>query len=164
MHKRLGINLVLLALVGLLGLWVWHSQPPAFQPLTALQPEQVEHIAISDLSGRQINLRKRDGIWLSGTSLANAKRVGQFLGICQTPSLERFAAPRDLSAFGLDPTRILLRLNGVELRVGNTDPINGWRYVQIGEQIHLIADGFYHHLTAPPEAWLETPDARTAGG
>lgn len=164
MQRRLGINLFLLTLVGLLGLWVWRSQPPGFQPLTSLQPQQVEHIAISDLSGRQINLRKRDGVWLSGTSLAKMEKVEQFLGICQTPSLERFVAPSDLSAFGLNPTRILLRLNGVELRIGNTDPINGWRYVQIGEHIHLIADGFYHHLSAPPEAWLETPDARTAGG
>ena len=164
MDRRLAINLFLLLLVGLLGFWVWHSQPPAFQPLTALQPEQVEVIAISDLSGRQIDLRKQDGVWLSGSSLANAERITQFLGICETPSLERFPTPTDLRGFGLSPPLILLRLNDIELRIGTTDPINGWRYVQIGEQIHLIADGFYHHLSAPPDAWLETPDARTAGG
>ena len=57
MDRRLGINLSLLALVGLLGLWAWHSQPPGFAPLTTLDPAQVERITIRDLSGRQINLR-----------------------------------------------------------------------------------------------------------
>ena len=88
----------------------------------------------------------------------------QFLGICQTPSLERFRAPSDLAPFNLNPAPILVQLDDLELSIGSTDPVNGWRYVQIGGLIHLIADGFYHHLTAPPEAWLETPDARTAGG
>jgi hypothetical protein len=164
MHRRLRLNLILLAVIGLLAVWIWQAQPPGFQPLTPLDPEQVERIAISDLSGRQTSLRKQQGVWLSGSSLANADRVEQLLGICQTPSLERFVAPDDLSPFGLVPAHIQLQLDGLQLNIGSTDPINGWRYVQIGDQIHLIADGFYHHLTAPPEAWLETPDARTAGG
>lgn len=164
MHRRLRINLILLGLIGLLAVWIWQAQPPGFQSLTSLDPRQVERIAISDLAGRQINLKKDQGVWLSGASLANADRVQQLLGICQTPSLERFAAPDDLSPFGLDPAPIQLQLDGVLLKIGANDPINGWRYVQIGEQIHLIADGFHHHLTAPPEAWLESPDARTAGG
>ncbi len=164
MERRLRLNLILLAVVALLGIWVWQAQPPGFPPLTSIDPAQVERIAISDLSGRQINLQRREGIWFSGSSLAKAERVRQLLGICQTPSLERFDAPDDLTPFGLTPAPILLRLDGVQLSIGATDPLNGWRYVQIGAQIHLIADGFYHHLTAPPEAWLETPDARTAGG
>lgn len=164
MQRRLRINMILLGLVGLLAVWIWQAQPPGFQPLTSLDPRRVESITISDLSGREINLKKHQGVWLSDTSLANADRVSQLLRICQTPSLERFDAPDDLSPFGLVPAPIQLRLDGLLLNIGTTDPINGWRYVKIGEQIHLIADGFYHHLTAPPEAWLESPDARTAGG
>ena len=34
-------------------------------------------------------------------------------------------------------------------------PVNGWRYVDYDGEVHLIADGFYHHLRAPAEAWLE---------
>lgn len=164
MQRRLRINLILLGLIGGLALWIWQAQPPGFQPLTTLDPAQMERIVISDLSGRQVRLRKVNGVWLSGASLANGERIGQLLGICQTPSLERFAAPDSLSPYGLEPAAIQLQLNQLPLNIGTTDPINGWRYVQIGDQIHLIADGFYHHLTAPPEAWLESPDARTAGG
>jgi hypothetical protein len=164
MHPRLRLNLILLALVALLGLWVWQAQSPGFTPLTPLDPAQVKQIAIGDLSGRQVNLQKRDGVWYSGALPANTQRIEQLLGICQTPSLERFLAPTELTPFGLDPAPIQLQLDGLLLKIGASDPIHGWRYVLIEGEIHLIADGFYHHLTAPPEAWLENPDARTAGG
>ncbi len=157
MTRRWRINLMLLLAALLLGVAVWLAQPPGFAPLTSLDPAAVIRIEISDLSGRQILLQKQSTLWRSGEATANAPRIGQLLGLCTTPSLERFPVPSDLRPFGLDPAPIRLRLNSLTLDFGNTDPINGWRYVRIGDQIHLIADGFYHHLSAPPEAWLETP-------
>lgn len=157
MDRRLRLNLILLALAGLLGILIWQSRPPAFPPLTGLDPAAVSQIEIRDRSGRQVRLSRRDNGWQSGGNPADQTRVARFLGICRTPSLERFAAPEDLTPFGLEPAPIRLQLDELTLDIGATDPVNGWRYVRIGQQIHLIADGFYHHLTASPEAWLEAP-------
>ncbi len=157
MDRRWRLNLILLLAAALLGVLVWQTQPPGFMPLTTLAPASVERIEISDLSGRHVLLQKQAGVWRSGDTVANRARIQQLLGICATPSLERFAAPADLHPFGLDPAPIRLQLGSQTLDFGNTDPVNGWRYVRIGNEIHLIADGFYHHLSAPPEAWLETP-------
>jgi hypothetical protein len=157
MERRLRLNLILLAAAGLLGLFVWQLRSPGLPPLTTLDAARVERIEISDLSGRHILLQKTAGLWRSGGAAADRERIAQLLRICDTPSLERFPAGDELAQFGLDPAPIRLRLDRVSLDIGAVDPLNGWRYVRIEERIHLIADGFYHHLTAPPEAWLETP-------
>jgi hypothetical protein len=156
MERRLRLNLTLLAVACLLGLLVWQAQSPGMPPLTPLDPGEIESIVISDLAGRQVALHKREGVWLSGSAPADAGRIAQLLRICRTPSLDRFTPSGELTPFGLEPAPIRLRIDQLTLDFGATDPLNGWRYVRIGERIHLIADGFYHHLTAPPDAWLET--------
>jgi hypothetical protein len=157
MERRRLTNLILLAVAGFLGLLIWQAQPPGFTPLTPLDANRIERIDISDLSGRHIHLQKTAGSWLIDGAPANQERIRQLLGICATPSLESFAAPQDLTPFGLDPATIRLQLNGLTLDFGNTDPVNGWRYVHFEQQVLLIADGYYHHLTAPPAAWLASP-------
>ncbi|MCU7915451.1 MAG: hypothetical protein KZQ65_05990 [Candidatus Thiodiazotropha sp. (ex Gloverina cf. vestifex)] len=158
MDRRLLINLALLLAVCVLGLLVWLSQQSSGLPsLTNLQPESITLIEISDLSDRHIQLERKDHTWHIGNEPANQPRIQQLLQLCQTPSLERFDPPADLHPFGLETPPIMMKLNGESLAFGNTDPVNGWRYVHYTDQIHLIADGFYHHLSAPREAWLESP-------
>ncbi len=96
------------------------------------------------------------------------QRIEQLLRICTTPSLRRFPAPPGrLTEFGLAPAALQLRLNDRELMFGATDPIHGWRYIRMGDQIHLIGDGFHHHLTASASAFLrgaimpELPEVET---
>ncbi len=152
MSRRSLINLLLFGLAALLGLLVWWLQPQPSPPLTELQPDQVNRIQITDNSGGEILLSRRKRVWRleQGQTLADAQRIEQLLGICNTPSLKSFPAPVErLQEFGLVPPAILLQLNDLELAFGATDPIHGWRYVRIAEQIHLIGDGFHHHLTAP---------------
>lgn len=151
------LNLVLLLIAVLLGLLVWRAQAPQTVALTAIDPAGVSRIEISDLKGRHILLQKVDGAWQTQGGPARQERVEQLLGICGTPSLERFDASGDLRPYGLDPAPILLRLDDETLDFGATDPLHGWRYVRYRERIHLIADGFYHHLSAMPEAWREIP-------
>ena len=157
MDRRSRLNLVLLAIAGLLSLIVMQSLPPELPSLTPLEPGGIEQIEITDLAGRHIRLDKQPGGWMSGQATADGRRVEQLLGLSRTPSLHRFQVPADLAPFGLDPAAIRLRFDTLTMEFGATDPVNGWRYVRIGNEIHLIADGFYHHLTAPPQAWLEAP-------
>ena len=154
MSRRSLLNLVLSGLVLGLLLLVWRLQPQALPPLTPLLPEQIALIHLSATSGRDIQLEKRAGHWWLGHTRADERRIEQLLGICTTPSLQRFPLPSEgLAEFGLDNPAIRLRLNDLELAFGTTDPLNGWRYVRVGDQIHLIGDGFQHHLTAPAGAY-----------
>ncbi|MEW7975556.1 MAG: hypothetical protein AB2540_03150 [Candidatus Thiodiazotropha endolucinida] len=154
MVSRTKINLLLLAVAALLGLLVWLSQPAPLPPLTHLDPQQITRIRINDLQGREISLMRRQNQWMSGDRPADQSRVRQLLKICRTPSLSRFTAPDDLEPYGLAPSPIVMALDGTRLSFGNSDPVNGWRYVHHQGEVHLIADGFYHHLIAPAEAWL----------
>jgi hypothetical protein len=154
MISRAKINLLLLAIAGLLGLLAWLSQPSPLPPLTQLDPQQITRIRISDLQGREISLKQHEKRWMRGSQTADQSRIRQLLKICQTPSLQRFPAPDDLAPYGLAPAPIAMTLDDSTLSFGNIDPVNGWRYVHHQGEVHLIADGFYHHLTAPAEAWL----------
>ena len=157
MHQRTRLNLLLLTVAALLALLVWWLQPAPWPPLTPLQAEQIHSIRLLG-DGRDIHLQRHHGAWRLGQTPANAARVRQLLGIAQTPSLQRFPAPPEgLQAFGLQPPQCRLWLNDLELAFGGNDPVNGWRYVMLGAQRHLIGDGFQHHLSAPPSAFLEHP-------
>jgi len=158
MSRRTLINLLLFALAGLLGLLVWWLQPQPLPALTSLSPEQVERIRISHAGGEEILLIRRSDGWSLDGAPANTDRIEQLLGICATPSLRRFAVPtEDLRQFGLDRPVLRLWLNDLVLSFGTTDPVHGWRYVRLGETIHLIGDGFHHHLNAAADEFLERP-------
>jgi hypothetical protein len=149
-------NLMLLLVAGVLGFAVWQTQQSDKpERLTNLSIEEIRQIDISDLSGRFIRLHKRGDLWQINELPADAGRIDQLLKICATPSLLSFEAPGDLAPFGLEVPKIVLKLNDEPLAFGNTDPVNGWRYVGYAGNVHLIADGFYHHLSAPAEAWVE---------
>ncbi|MEW8507623.1 MAG: hypothetical protein AB2598_13050 [Candidatus Thiodiazotropha sp.] len=160
MKSRVAVNLLLILVVSLLGLLLWWSQPDTLPPLTQLDPQQVRRIDINDLEGRKVALSRSQGQWMIDNQLADQSRVRQMLKICSTPSLRRFRAPDDLRPYGLAPAPLLLRLDSATLMFGDTDPLNGWRYVHYMGEIHLIADGFYHHLTASPQAWLAADPRR----
>ncbi|MES9977273.1 MAG: hypothetical protein ABW107_00830, partial [Candidatus Thiodiazotropha sp. 6PLUC5] len=97
--------------------------------------------------------------WMIGERAGINSRVKQLLEICRTESLRHFPAPAELKPFGLDQPNLILRLNQTQFSFGTTDPINGWRYVLHRGEIHLIGNGFQHHLIAPIDAWLESRDA-----
>jgi hypothetical protein len=149
-------NLMLLLMAGVLGFAVWQTQQSDKpERLTNLSIEEIRQIDISDLSGRFIRLHKTGDLWQINELPADAGRIDQLLKISQTPSLMCFEAPSDLAPFGLAAPKIVLKLNDETLNFGSTDPVNGWRYVGYAGEVHLIADGFYHHLSAPAEAWVE---------
>ncbi|HEC15846.1 MAG TPA: hypothetical protein ENI99_04625 [Sedimenticola sp.] len=155
-------NLGLLALVIVLALMAIYE--PGLEtaqkapPLTRLKPEEVHFIRLSDNRGRDLVLEKRQGAWRMTRpyeKAADEVRIGQLLGITTTRSFSRFAAPRDrLAEFGLAPPSIRLQLNDLELEIGGNEPLRFRRYVRIGDQIHLIGNGFHHHLMASAEDYV----------
>jgi hypothetical protein len=152
-------NQILLVIALLLGLLVWWSQPSSVPPLSQLSPETITRIEISQNQDKRLVLTRQGTHWEIENQPANSVRVEQFLKLCQTPSLHRFKAPEALQPYGLANPNLVLHLNQERFAFGGTDPLHGWRYVLYHDTVHLIGDGFQHHLTAPASGWMENPDA-----
>ena len=60
----------------------------------------------------------------------------------------------DLEKFKLKSPRIRVRLNDVELGFGDTEPLEGRRYVLAGNTVHLITDSYYPRLIAPHTSFI----------
>jgi hypothetical protein len=86
---------------------------------------------------------------------ANTVVVESLLGLTQAASHAQWvAASLDLEKFKLKSPRIRVRLNDVELGFGDTEPLEGRRYVLAGNTVHLITDGYYPKLIAPPASFV----------
>jgi hypothetical protein len=166
MSSRTLINLGLFLLVALLGAIAIYEpgledQAQRPTPLTNLQPQEIHSIRLSTPANEIIALEKRADGWhmtQPQAAPANDKKIVQLLGITTTTSHSRLPLPQErLGEFGLAPTPIRLQLNELTLEFGNNDPLQFRRYVRIGDQLHLISNGFHHHLMAGVNGYL-APD------
>jgi hypothetical protein len=163
MSRRTLINLGLFALVALLTAIAIYEpglqeQSGTSPPLTPLQPDEIHYIRLSNPGNLGIELEKRDGSWhmtAPRQAAANADKIGQLLGIATTSSHSHFPLPKKrLAEFGLETPSIRLQLNELVLEFGDNDPLQFRRYVRINEQLHLISNGFHHHLMAGADDYL----------
>ena len=163
MSNRTLINLGLFVLVALLSAVAIYEPSPEEQskplpPLTSMQPEEIHRIRLSNPGNLSIVLEKKDGQWhmtIPQEAAANTDKIEQLLGIATTSSHSHFPLPKErLAEFGLEPASIRLQLNELVLEFGDNDPLNFRRYVRIGDQLHLISNGFHHHLMASVDDYL----------
>ena len=153
MNKRLLLNLLMLiGVLALIAVVVYKpgiEAPPKNPPLTDLDAEQVSRIEIAR-GGDALTLERRDdGWWIVGDPAlpADPIQVNSLLRLLDTrPARSYPASELDLAQLQLDPAQTTLRLDATELRFGGTDPLDNLRYVQLGDQVHLIQDNYQHIL------------------
>lgn len=160
MRARWIVNLLLLLLVVALGAATRQELQRDLQvsTLTGLDPERLTEIALERPSQPPVRLiREAEGWRMAGPYQvpANAERIRQLAGIATTAVHRSLPQTRDMDRLGLDPERVRLTLDGLILRFGDIDPIARRRYVAVGKQIHLIDDGFQHHLVATAEDYVD---------
>lgn len=157
MSSRVLLNIALLVLVVSLGALVY------FQPgtdkketvaITMLKPEQVQRIEIT-LPGKEIiRLVKEQNIWRMTSPMqiaANDFRVASILELVNAPSHARYSKTEvDLTKFKLDKPAYQIRFNDLNVALGDTDPLEGRRYILIQDSVHLITDNYSPYLT---EGW-----------
>ncbi|MBU0499782.1 MAG: DUF4340 domain-containing protein [Gammaproteobacteria bacterium] len=160
MNRKLLINLLLLLLVSVMGVFVWleHGrEPERLDRLTAQSPDEAQTLHIEHPDGKLIAFEKRGGDWhmLRPYDMpANRIRLIALARVVQAPIISSFPLPKEgLGQFGLDRP-IRLQVDKERFLFGASNPVNNQRYVEHGGRLHLIVDRFYHHLGALPEQLL----------
>lgn len=177
MRDRWLVNLLLLILVIALGaLMRWElEQGQRVATLTGLLPERIIEISIERPGEPRIHLAQGADGWRIESPYqvpAQTERIGELVGIATTPVHRSMPKNAGSERLGLNAESLRLTLNGLVLKFGDVDPIGHHRYVAIGDQIHLIGDGFQHHLVAGAEEYVARAllpagfraDAGTLGG
>jgi hypothetical protein len=154
MHSRTLLNIALLALVIGLGLLVFYEpgiEAPEEKPkLTNLDPEAIQSVRIVRLGQEDIRVQRSGTQWRllkPVAARADKFRMSALLRITAAQSYSNYPLSEvNAAQLGLDKPEVKLFLDDTELDFGKTEPINGRRYVRLGETVHLISDFAYYHL------------------
>ena len=161
MNRLLRANLILATLVLVLGLVVWLEpgleRQETLPPLTDLSPAAARNLRLFKGDKLVMGVELTDQGWHLNAPVAGVadnERVRELLGLLRTPSMRRFEVPPERHAeFGLAPAEFILEVDGVPIAFGGLDPVTHQRYVLYAGRVHLIGDGFRHHLLAGPEGF-----------
>ena len=164
MTTRNWLNLALLGGMALLVLVVIYlpglNNAPPLPKLTTLVPASITHLRIERDGAAPITLEKQAQDWMITAPVrmsANAFRVETVLQVAQAESHTRLDATAvRLAEFKLDKPRARLWLGDTELAFGTTEPLNGRRYVRVGDSVHLINDTVYFDLIGEFTAFADT--------
>ena len=153
MRARWLINLTLLVVVAtLIALVMRKPAEEGGQRVSALDPARVGRAHFKPAGREGFELYLEGGRWQVGTPLnlpANELRIRALLQVLSARSHAGFrAAGNDLSRFGLSPPRARLDVDGQIIDFGDTEPLDGRRYVLHDGQVHLVTDAFFQHLDA----------------
>ena len=156
MRARWWINLVLLLVLGGLALAIRLevAQESSPQTLAGLDPKDLRLVSVERSGEPKVRLERTPDGWRLREPLdadAELPQMDKLLEVLGAPVRRSFpakaAAPAEL---GLEPPRIVLRLDNLSLSFGSLDPVTQRRYVGSDELVHLIDDRYYAPLIAPP--------------
>ncbi len=155
LRARVVLNLLLAAaLAGLVLLVIFEpgkNGPHSLPPLSTLKAGAVRKVAIMHGDGRRIVLERVAEGWTLRepfTVAANAARVESLLSFVEEQSQGSFPAQaQDLKRYGLAEPVVAAEIDGQRFAFGDLDPLSSRRYVLYQDQVHLIADFGFDHLT-----------------
>ena len=157
MQSRWIVNLLLLVAIAALALVALYEpgidQDPHEQALTGLDQEQIDRVRIHRPPRDDLVLaRQQGGGWViaSHTALpADQLQVSALTRLAQQKAVRSYpVAELDLARLALEPPRASVMLNDVQVDFGDTEPLQGLRYVRVGAQVHLIPDLYQHLIDA----------------
>jgi hypothetical protein len=145
------MNLLLLVGIVALGL-VARFEPgieaPAEAPaITALKVDDVHRMHVNrPLRDDLVLVRRSPGNWIIDRPAplpADDFKVRALARLAEQKPVRSYpAADMDLAALQLSPPYATIVLNDTPVEFGNLEPIDGLRYVRVGERVHLIPDNY----------------------
>lgn len=162
--RRLAVNIVLLALaVFLIAIAVFEpgqDEPPEKPVIATMDSQTINRIVIERPDEPPVRMEKQDGDWrmTAPRSLPAAPgKLDKLLRFPGTTSQRRYAVTElNPAGLGLGDDSVRLRLNDTWFAFGDTDAINGWRYVRVADTVHLVEDSIYYNLRQDPLSWVST--------
>lgn len=144
---RTRLNLLLLAIVLVLGAGAWMAHQKKSQPKATLTPiaaEGVERIVLDWPGSPRIELQRRNGNWFLQQPVQGRADRFEAVGassLASTEVQERLeGSDVDLKQLGLDPPDHTVTLNDVVVEFGGSDPLQSRRYVRVGTEVKLIEE------------------------
>lgn len=154
MQSRLLLNIMLLTLVIVLSMIASKYKPEdagEATSLTSLSSRAVTDIRIHH-NRREIVLHKQQDGWKMLKPIlidANDFRINTLLKLLNTTSHADYdITGLDLASYGLDQPITSVRFNDIEIFFGISSPVNGKRYVRVGDRMQLIDDSYYPLLSS----------------
>lgn len=155
MTSRSLLNLVLLAAVVSLALWVYFKPKPQGDTqeyrVSSLTAENAQSIRV-EWQGLNIVLQKAGERWHLTQPLqgrADEVKVGRILEILAATSPRRFPAT-ELERFDLAQPAVRLRIDHESFGFGGLAPITNEQYVASGESVYLLAPRYAAALPRQP--------------
>ena len=164
MSSRSLLNLAMAGIAIGLGLTAWFrpglEPPTAPQPVTTLNPAEVNHIQISRRQRPMLTFTRQADHWLLAGDPplpASPFQLNALLAILQAETERRYPADTlDLRELGLDPPQATVVLDDrATLLIGNTEPLDNLRYLQYGAIVYLVADRYQHLINADRTNFIE---------
>ncbi|MCK4587299.1 MAG: DUF4340 domain-containing protein, partial [Gammaproteobacteria bacterium] len=152
MNQRNLLNLgMALALAGLIAVLAYEPDketPTEKTLLTQLTPENIHKLNIETTRYGQIILSKTANQWQMSkpfNNQANTLRINKLLALAKARSHTQYSTTNiNLEELKLSDPDLTINLDGTKLIFGTTDAIKGYRYIQIGNTVHLITDRYSH--------------------
>ena len=128
--------------------------------LTQLTPADIQKIVIQQINQPSVMLSKTDSQWQMNKpykNSANTLRITKLLALVNAKSHAQYSTTDiNLKQLRLITPGLIINLNDTKLSFGTTDALNGYRYIQINNTVHLITDR-YSHLIRGQAANLLNP-------
>ena len=157
MSRRTLLNLVLLAIVGILVLVVIYEPGIETQTnptLTTINKATINKITLERTGQQAVSLEKVADNWtmLAPYKIsANKIKAESLLGLLQEETFAHYPLQDlDLKTYGLDIPRATIIFNdNNRFEFGGTEPLNKRRYVRYNDMLYVINDRFYYQLMSP---------------
>lgn len=163
MRSRTRVNLMLTALVLALAaiavLRPGGDAPPQLVPLVAGDVPAPARIRMTRPDQPPMLLEREGDVWrlrAPHPGPANPARVQMLLRVLEARGPEPLSArEHDPARFGLAPPRAVLEIDALRIEYGDDHPLDGRRYLRLGDAIHLLGDVTYHLLVSDAAAFVD---------
>lgn len=159
MSRRLLTNLLLLAAVSALGLYLYHSAPEPASPdlITQVHPDSIRHISVVRPGKEDLVFERRGTGWQLADALpVNKDRVQTMLRMLNEVSASRLpVAGLELQRLQLEPPNLTLNLDEHVFVFGDVSPLDKRRFVRYRDAVHLVPDGLFVQLQQGREFFVD---------
>ena len=148
------LSLIVVALATLAYLRPGLDEAESVKRLSPLSPAQVQRVEIERPEQEPITMVRGVNGWQLTAPInlpVNPFRIEPLLQLRRAVSHASFAVDDNgLAQYGLAVPRVKLSLDGEQYAFGDTEPLNGYRYVLVDGTVNLLSDRIHHYLLMSP--------------